>query len=64
MEGEKQANAHLIAAAPELLEALRHALAPLGDRASGGRPVLPIKSAQSAFALAVAAIAKAEGRQP
>lgn len=49
-EGETEANAHLIAAAPDLLEALKGVMA-IADRKT------------DEFDLARAAIAKAEGRQ-
>jgi hypothetical protein len=52
---EAQANARLIAAAPDLLESLKEALSIIGNR-------LPVGSFTEAKAKALAAIAKAEGR--
>lgn len=56
----RAANARLIAAAPELLQALRHYVTIFGNTAA----VVDRQSAQEAYALARAAIAKAEGRTP
>ena len=63
-EGVANANAALIAAAPDLLAALRRATPWLGKLiADGGHnnAVLP-RDAEAALAMAEAAIAKAEGR--
>lgn len=68
---EQKANAHLIAAAPELLEALKALLAQFDagyfvrNTQSDGDPEWVIKAARSVrtLALAVQAIAKAEGKQ-
>jgi hypothetical protein len=56
MEGEKQANAHLIAAAPELLYALKELLRDAIERST--EVPTPV------YDRVLAAIAKAEGRQP
>ena len=58
-EDESLANAHLIAAAPDLLEALREYLA-ADDALCGGRPE-NAERYRKAIAQACAAIAKAEG---
>jgi hypothetical protein len=57
---ERDANARLMAAAPELLEALRLAYRHL----NGGHDSLTATEHASAFLLARAAIAKATGEQP
>ena len=54
-EGEDAANAHLIAAAPDLLEALR-------EMAEHWPPQKPESPAFMAYINAMSAIAKAEGR--
>jgi hypothetical protein len=55
---QNEANAHLIAAAPELLEALRFYTAICGNTAN----TVDRQSASEAWELAQAALAKAEGR--
>ena len=63
---EHLANAHLIAAAPELLEALKRAAPWLGKMIADGahmNSVLP-KDCERTLQMIEAAIAKAEGREP
>src|SRR6185437_9026955 len=62
-DGREEANARLIAAAPELLEVCKGLLAAIRDRFPGiEKQVETAAGLQSEYHCAVAAIAKAEGR--
>lgn len=56
-----EADARLIAAAPDMLAALALALPIIGDRAAGGRMLTPHQYAADAFQKINAAIARATG---
>ena len=62
LDDERNANARLIAAAPDLLEALRNALTQVADATSGYPERERHETPAATIARAEAAIAKAEGK--